>query len=75
MPRPELVGLRLGDSPERWTALGFEVDNGVLSLGGVMVELGAGGRGILGWRLRGIAAIDSLDGLATEVVHEAAERG
>lgn len=34
-----------------------------------MVELGAPGEGIVGWRLRGVAQDIDLDGLATEVEH------
>jgi hypothetical protein len=71
--RPELIGLRLGDPPEVWADLGFEVKNGTVSLGGVIIELAAEDQGILGCRLRGIEAIDSLDGLATQVVDRAAE--
>lgn len=68
--RPELIRLRLGDPPELWAALDFEVGDGTLWLGGVGIELGAHGRGILSWRLWGIEALESLDGLATEVVQE-----
>jgi hypothetical protein len=69
--RAELIGLRLADPPELWADLGFEVDADAMELGGVRVELGAAGQGIVGWRLRGMKAIRSLDGLATEVVQRA----
>jgi hypothetical protein len=65
--RPELVGLRLGDAPERWAELGFEVVESAVSVGGVSVELDAPGRGIVGWRLRGIEPVESIDGLDTQV--------
>jgi hypothetical protein len=71
--RPELIGLRLGDPPELWEALGFHVEDSTLTLGGIVVELSAGGQGILGWRLRGIEPSDSLDGLVTEVIDDAAD--
>lgn len=65
--RPELVGLRLGDAPERWAALGFELSGSEVQLPGVSIELGGAGRGILGWRLCGIDPVRSIDGLDTEV--------
>lgn len=65
--RPELAALRLGDPPERWDALGFDVSNSSVRLGGVELELAAGGDGISGWRLRGVPAADAIDGLATEL--------
>jgi hypothetical protein len=65
--RPELVGLRLSDAPQAWEALGFAVDALAIWLGAVRLELGAPGRGIVGWRLRGVEAVDAIDGLPTEV--------
>lgn len=64
--RPELAGLRLADSPELWAELGFALAGNAIQLGGVVIELGAAGGGIVGWRLRGIEAVDSIDGLRTE---------
>ena len=46
-----LVGLRLGDAPQRWSALGFAVHGDVLTLDGVHLQLGAPGRGIVAWAL------------------------
>jgi hypothetical protein len=64
--RPELAGLRIADPPQRWRALGFAVDeNRPMELGGIEVELGVPGRGIVGWTLRHIAPRSELDGLAT----------
>ncbi len=71
-PRPELAGLRLADPPEAWGRLGFSVQGSRLRLGGVELELGVPGRGIVGWTLRGVPAVSSIDGLATEAA-EAAE--
>jgi hypothetical protein len=68
--RPELAGLRLADPPGLWTKLGFEVSDGTVQLGGVTIELGLPGHGIVAWRLRGVQVTDSLDGLSTEVVRE-----
>jgi hypothetical protein len=65
--RPKLAALRVGDPPETWSALGFDVVGTSVGLGGVTIELEPTGRGIAGWRLRGIDPIDSLDGLVTEI--------
>lgn len=65
--RPELAALCLGDSAEAWTALGFDVIGSTVRFGGLSVELGSPGRGIVAWRLRGIAPVEMLDGLPTEV--------
>ncbi len=59
--KPELVALALADPPERWQALGFTVDDGVCSIGGVAVGLGASGRGITGWAVTGLES--EVDGL------------
>jgi hypothetical protein len=71
MPRPELAELEIGDPPDRWAALGFEVSStGAVALGGVKLRLGAAGEGITGWALRGIEATDAIDGLRTRVIDE-----
>jgi hypothetical protein len=72
--RAELATLRVGDPPERWAALGFDVAGTTVSLGGVVIELAAGGSGIVGWRLGGAAPVTSVDGLATEVEAEVGRR-
>jgi hypothetical protein len=58
--------LVLADAPERWSALGFDVDDDCVQLGAVRLRLAGGdaGRGILGWSLRGVTTTE-LDGLAT----------
>ena len=64
--RPELVGLRLGDPAERWKALGFDVHDSAVQLGGLELELGCEAPGIAGWRLRGAEVPPAIDGLRTE---------
>jgi hypothetical protein len=63
--RPELDEILIADPPEAWEALGFTVADGVISLGGVRVRLGADGEGVVGWSLRGIDGAADLDGLPT----------
>ena len=60
-----LVGLTVGDRPEAWRAIGFDVDDDRITVGGVTVELvGDGGdRGLLAWSLDPAAGGD-VDGLA-----------
>jgi hypothetical protein len=61
----ELVGLCISDPPERWSALGFAVDeDGEAVVGGVHLRFGIAppGHGIVGWALR--AGIGDV-GLAT----------
>lgn len=60
-----LVALTLADAPAAWEALGFALP---LRLGGVSLQLGASGRGIVSWTLSGATVDGELDGLATEVV-------
>jgi hypothetical protein len=57
------VALRLADPPSRWEALGFVVTDDAIALGGVRVELGAPGRGIVAWALD--PTVGEIDGLAT----------
>jgi hypothetical protein len=65
--RAELTGLRLADPPERWAALGFSVGDSRFALGGVGMELGMPGSGIVGWTLTGIDPTADIDGLPTAV--------
>lgn len=62
---PELAELRIADAPERWSALGFDVDQGSLDVGMVRMWLGAEGEGITSWSLRRVNATGSIDGLPT----------
>ncbi len=65
---PELAELSIADPPERWQALGFEVDDGGnLDIGGVRIRLGQTGHGITSWSLRRVNALGSVDGLPTPV--------
>jgi hypothetical protein len=50
---PRLVGITIGDRPDAWMALGFEVADDRLTIGGVTVHLAGdtGARGMLGWSL------------------------
>jgi hypothetical protein len=68
MPAATLDELTLADEPAAWAALGFAVDDGCLQLGSVQIALtGAhAGKGILGWSLHDIDAVD-LDGLPTTI--------
>jgi len=68
--------LVLADAPERWAALGFDVDGDVVQLGAVRLRLAGeeAGRGIVGWSLRGIASTE-LDGLPTTRADGAAAEG
>lgn len=66
----QLVALEIGDQPERWRALGFNVDtDDQITLGGVVLQLGAAGEGITGWTLTGVDAGD-IDGLPTTVTEQ-----
>jgi hypothetical protein len=65
---PELAELVIADPPERWSELGFDVDeHGNMDIGGVRVRLGADGSGLVAWSLVGVNAMGSIDGLPTPV--------
>lgn len=65
---PELAELAIGDPPESWQALGFDVDpSGNLDIGGVRLRLGAEGTGITSWSLVRVNAMGSIDGIPTPV--------
>jgi hypothetical protein len=67
-----LAGLAIADPPERWRALGFAVDDRHrVVLAGVVLALGAGGRGITGWTLRHASSGADVDGLPTSVTTDA----
>lgn len=59
-----LVGLTVGDRPEAWRAIGFDVDDDRVTVGGVTVHLAGddGDRGLLAWSLDPPVAGD-VDGL------------
>ncbi len=58
--------LTIADSPDSWSALGFEVDDDICVVGGVRIRLVGleAGRGPIGWSLRGVETAE-LDGLST----------
>jgi hypothetical protein len=67
-----LAGLAIADPPERWRALGFAVDDRHrVVLAGVVLALGAAGRGITGWTLRHASSGADIDGLPTSVTTDA----
>jgi hypothetical protein len=73
--RAELVALEVGDPPEAWEALGFSVlPDRAIELGGVRLQLGADGGGIVSWTLRGIDRTDAIDGLPTRVIDQSVAR-
>jgi hypothetical protein len=63
---PTLDELAVADLPGAWSALGFELDGDVCTVGEVRIRLaGPGaGKGLVGWSLRGVETGD-LDGLST----------
>ncbi|HWT93130.1 MAG TPA: hypothetical protein VN238_09050 [Solirubrobacteraceae bacterium] len=61
--RPTIDQIVLGDAPETWRRLGFTVDgDDRIALGGVRLQLGADGEGMVGWSFRDLENRD-LDGL------------
>jgi hypothetical protein len=65
-PAPTIDELQLGEDGTRWARLGFDVADGCCQIGGVRLRFqpGAPARGLIGWSLRNLAAVE-LDGLAT----------
>jgi hypothetical protein len=65
--------LIVADAPEAWRACGFEVAGEECVVGEVRIRFApdGGGRGIVGWSLRGIEATE-LEGLPTTVSERAA---
>ncbi len=59
---PTIDELTLGDVPEAWGALGFDVEGDTLMLGSVKIRLSGEGGGILGCAMRDVAA-EQPDGL------------
>lgn len=58
--------LEIADDPERWSNIGFAVENRTVYIGTVTVKLtdSPDKRGFLGWSLDGLASLD-IDGLPT----------
>jgi hypothetical protein len=65
--RPTLTALHLGDSAQRWEALGFSVVDDTIELAGARLILGGSAPGIGRWSLAGIAPVEEIDGLPTTV--------
>jgi hypothetical protein len=59
---PRAVEIVVGDSPQRWSALGFAVTAGAIALGGVRIRTAGGGPGIRSVGLAGLVA-ERPDGL------------
>ena len=57
---PAITGLQIADPPERWSAVGFQVDDdNRCRVGDVTLTLGAAGEaGIVGWTLAGAGSGD-----------------
>jgi hypothetical protein len=68
MNEVRIAELVLADEPERWSALGFDVDGDTMQLGTVRLRLAGedAGRGIVSWSLLGAASTE-LDGLPTSL--------
>jgi hypothetical protein len=62
-----LLGLDLADPASAWSSLGFSVVDSCVALGGVRLQLGNEGNGIVGWTLGGVPAGVTVDGLPTRV--------
>lgn len=63
---PTIDELTVADTPDAWSALGFEIDGDTCVVGDVRIRLAGldAGRGLTGWWLRGIERTE-LDGLST----------
>lgn len=63
---PTLDELTVADTPDAWSALGFEVDGDTCVVGEVRIRLAGldAGKGLVGWSLRDLESTE-LDGLST----------
>jgi hypothetical protein len=61
--RHRLAALQIADQPARWEALGFAVSDDRIDLGGLQLQLGASGQGIVAWALD--PPVPEIDGLPT----------
>ncbi len=61
---PALAALHIADPPELWEELGFVVEDGSVKVSGIRHVLGADGKGLRAWSVRGLppdtAGIDGL---------------
>jgi hypothetical protein len=61
---PTIDALRVGDTPEAWAGVGFEVEGDMCIVGDVRIRFGDGDTGLSDWSLRDALSTD-LDGLLT----------
>jgi hypothetical protein len=74
-PKPRtLASLAIADPPDRWKALGFTVEDDHCDLGGVRLNLNAGGQGITQWAIHNIRPTDNIDGLSTTAAATPSQR-
>jgi hypothetical protein len=64
-----LRGLSVADPPELWETLGFKVTDGRIALGGMTLELGARGRGIVAWSLPELDGLRSFEAASQPDLH------
>lgn len=64
MTRPTIDELRVADAPETWSGAGFQVADGAVEIGSVLIRLAGreAGRGIVGCTMRDVSA-ETPDGL------------
>jgi hypothetical protein len=68
--KPAINELLIGDRPERWAAIGFDLAGDGCHVGNVRLRFEPGaGTGLLGWTLRGVESTE-LNGLPTAVATE-----
>ena len=56
----EIALLAVGDPPGLWNDLGFVVDDGASWVSGIRHQLGASGKGVVAWTLRGANGLSEL---------------
>jgi hypothetical protein len=56
----EIASFLVGDAADLWTGLGFAVDGGACWVSGIRHDLGADGRGVVAWTLRGAPGLTEL---------------
>jgi hypothetical protein len=56
----EIASLVVADPPELWSELGFVIADGACWISGIRHELGAAGKGVVAWTLRGVDGLSQL---------------
>jgi catechol 2,3-dioxygenase-like lactoylglutathione lyase family enzyme len=56
----EIASLSIADGGDLWVSLGFQVDDGCSWVSGIRHDLGANGRGVVAWSLRGADGLHEL---------------